>query len=201
MTPGSVPSGPTINTNIQDVNRYLLRDRSGGEDGGHSVQDGTVDLGLAVNLTASKPLPSREPACRSFVLRSSALTLIIDFFFFSLFVFFFFIYFFNDFTVFQSGATSLLFFSFLLPYCLVSLSCLCCVADIGVGSSPTSSQMEALPPSTDWPVSAYTSSFSLSSPETDDPGTQFDPYSHHNDHLVKTAAALLLCFSVVLLLQ
>lgn len=31
MTPGSVPSGPTINTNIQDVNRYLLRDRSGGE--------------------------------------------------------------------------------------------------------------------------------------------------------------------------
>ncbi|XP_069380542.1 trinucleotide repeat-containing gene 6C protein isoform X8 [Paralichthys olivaceus] len=67
MTPGSVPSGPTINTNIQDVNRYLLRDRSG-------------------------------------------------------------------------------------------------------GSSPTSSQIEALPPSTDWPVSAYTSSFSLSSPETDDAG-------------------------------
>uniref|UniRef100_A0A8C7W472 Trinucleotide repeat-containing gene 6C protein n=1 Tax=Oncorhynchus mykiss TaxID=8022 RepID=A0A8C7W472_ONCMY len=31
MTPGSVPSGPTINTNIQDVNRYLLRDRSGGK--------------------------------------------------------------------------------------------------------------------------------------------------------------------------
>ncbi|KAJ7989760.1 hypothetical protein DPEC_G00307860 [Dallia pectoralis] len=30
MTPGSVPSGPTINTNIQDVNRYLQRDRSGG---------------------------------------------------------------------------------------------------------------------------------------------------------------------------
>uniref|UniRef100_A0A3Q3J3N1 Trinucleotide repeat-containing gene 6C protein n=1 Tax=Monopterus albus TaxID=43700 RepID=A0A3Q3J3N1_MONAL len=29
VTPGSVPSGPTINTNIQDVNRYLLRDRSG----------------------------------------------------------------------------------------------------------------------------------------------------------------------------
>ncbi|XP_040917983.1 trinucleotide repeat-containing gene 6C protein isoform X1 [Toxotes jaculatrix] len=67
VTPGSVPSGPTINTNIQDVNRYLLRDRSG-------------------------------------------------------------------------------------------------------GSSPTSSQNEALPPSTDWPVSAYTSSFSLSSPETDDAG-------------------------------
>ncbi|XP_029292884.1 trinucleotide repeat-containing gene 6C protein [Cottoperca gobio] len=67
VTPGSVPSGPTINTNIQDVNRYLLRDRSG-------------------------------------------------------------------------------------------------------GSSPTSSQNEALPPSTDWPVSAYTSSFSLSSPEADDAG-------------------------------
>ncbi|XP_043097318.1 trinucleotide repeat-containing gene 6C protein isoform X1 [Puntigrus tetrazona] len=31
MTPGSVPSGPTINTNIQDVNRYLLRDRPGGK--------------------------------------------------------------------------------------------------------------------------------------------------------------------------
>ncbi|XP_061568388.1 trinucleotide repeat-containing gene 6C protein isoform X2 [Cololabis saira] len=67
VTPGSVPSGPTINTNIQDVNRYLLRDRSG-------------------------------------------------------------------------------------------------------SSSPTSSQNEALPPSTDWPVSAYTSSFSLSSPEMDDAG-------------------------------
>ncbi|XP_053706810.1 trinucleotide repeat-containing gene 6C protein-like isoform X1 [Synchiropus splendidus] len=67
VTPGSVPSGPTINTNIQDVNRYLLRDRSG-------------------------------------------------------------------------------------------------------GSSPTSSQSEALPPASDWPVSAYTSSYSLSSPETDDSG-------------------------------
>lgn len=31
MTPGSVLSGPTINTNIQDVNRFLLRDRNGGE--------------------------------------------------------------------------------------------------------------------------------------------------------------------------
>ncbi|XP_056102147.1 trinucleotide repeat-containing gene 6C protein [Rhinichthys klamathensis goyatoka] len=31
MTPGSVPNGPTINTNIQDVNRYLLRDRTGGK--------------------------------------------------------------------------------------------------------------------------------------------------------------------------
>ncbi|KAM5273263.1 trinucleotide repeat-containing gene 6C protein isoform 4-T4 [Ctenodactylus gundi] len=31
VTPGSVPTGPTINTTIQDVNRYLLK--SGGEDG------------------------------------------------------------------------------------------------------------------------------------------------------------------------
>ncbi|XP_043940934.1 trinucleotide repeat-containing gene 6C protein isoform X2 [Protopterus annectens] len=31
VTPGSVPSGPTINTTIQDVNRYLLRDRTGGK--------------------------------------------------------------------------------------------------------------------------------------------------------------------------
>ncbi|XP_056465101.1 trinucleotide repeat-containing gene 6C protein-like [Gadus chalcogrammus] len=67
MTPGSVPNGPTINTNIQDVNRYLLRDRSG-------------------------------------------------------------------------------------------------------GSSPTSSQTEALTSSSDWPVSSYSSSFSLSSPEMDDAG-------------------------------
>lgn len=54
--------------------------------------------------------------------------------------------------------------------------CVClfvCVDGIGLGSSPTSSQNEALPPSTDWPVSAYTSSFSLSSPETDDAGTWF----------------------------
>uniref|UniRef100_A0AAZ1WYJ4 Trinucleotide repeat containing 6C n=1 Tax=Oreochromis aureus TaxID=47969 RepID=A0AAZ1WYJ4_OREAU len=70
VTPGSVPSGPTINTNIQDVNRYLLRDRS---------------------------------------------------------------------------------------------------------SSPTSSQNEALPPSTDWPVSGYTSSFSLSSPEMEDMKSTWSP--------------------------
>lgn len=30
VTPGSVPTGPTINTTIQDVNRYLLK--SGGEE-------------------------------------------------------------------------------------------------------------------------------------------------------------------------
>ncbi|MEQ2211486.1 hypothetical protein XENOCAPTIV_003374, partial [Xenoophorus captivus] len=35
MTPGSVPSGPTINTNIHDVNRYLLRDRNGGMERSH----------------------------------------------------------------------------------------------------------------------------------------------------------------------
>lgn len=29
VTPGSVPTGPTINTTIQDVNRYLLK--SGGK--------------------------------------------------------------------------------------------------------------------------------------------------------------------------
>lgn len=48
-----------------------------------------------------------------------------------------------------------------------------CVAGVGLGSSPTSSQNEALPPSTDWPVSGYTSSFSLSSPEMEDAGTWF----------------------------
>ena len=42
MTPGSVPSGPTINTNIQDVNRYLLRDRSGGERRGGAGRRGEV---------------------------------------------------------------------------------------------------------------------------------------------------------------
>ena len=66
---------------------------------------------------------------------------------------------------------------FFTPFslCYFFLICLClsifCVAGIGLGSSPTSSQIEALPPSTDWPVSAYTSSFSLSSPEMDDAGT------------------------------
>ena len=50
--------------------------------------------------------------------------------------------------------------------------CVCLfVAGIASGSSPTPSQNEAQPPSTDWPVSAYCSSFSMSSPETDDAGT------------------------------
>lgn len=67
-------------------------------------------------------------------------------------------------------------FSFysIFSLCYFFLICLClfvCFAGIGSGSSPTSSQNEALPPSTDWPVSAYTSSFSLSSPEADDAGT------------------------------
>ncbi|KAM6175506.1 trinucleotide repeat-containing gene 6C protein isoform 1-T1 [Erethizon dorsatum] len=35
VTPGSVPTGPTINTTIQDVNRYLLK--SGGKDRGHPI--------------------------------------------------------------------------------------------------------------------------------------------------------------------
>lgn len=62
--------------------------------------------------------------------------------------------------------------SAIFPYYFSVYFCFCfCFAGIGLGSSPTSSQ--ALPPSTDWPVSAYTSSFSLSSPETDDAGTQF----------------------------
>ncbi|KPP76202.1 trinucleotide repeat-containing protein 6C-like [Scleropages formosus] len=71
MTPGSVISGPTINTNIQDVNRFLLRDRNG-------------------------------------------------------------------------------------------------------GSSPTSSQNEAPPPTGDWPVSVYSSSFNLSSPDDEAAGKLSD---------------------------
>lgn len=71
-----------------------------------------------------------------------------------------FLFFFTPFALYR------LFFLFLL---FLSV----CVAGICLGSSPTSSQSEALPPSTDWPVSAYTSSFSLSSPEMDDAGTWF----------------------------
>lgn len=61
----------------------------------------------------------------------------------------------------------------LCTFFLICLFIFVCVDGIGLGSSPTSSQNEALPPSTDWPVSAYTSSFSLSSPETDNAGTWF----------------------------
>jgi len=49
MTPGSVPSGPTINTNIQDVNRYLLRDRSGGKRTNHLFSSKNQSS-LSVNL-------------------------------------------------------------------------------------------------------------------------------------------------------
>lgn len=49
MTPGSVPSGPTINTNIHDVNRYLLRDRNGGM---------TTDKGPNISTTDS---PTEKP--------------------------------------------------------------------------------------------------------------------------------------------
>lgn len=49
MTPGSVPSGPTINTNIHDVNRYLLRDRNGGM---------TTDKGPNISTTNS---PTEKP--------------------------------------------------------------------------------------------------------------------------------------------
>ncbi|KAI3353075.1 hypothetical protein L3Q82_019641, partial [Scortum barcoo] len=42
MTPGSVPSGPTINTNIHDVNRYLLRDRNGATSPAPPLQNGSL---------------------------------------------------------------------------------------------------------------------------------------------------------------
>ncbi|KAJ4944559.1 hypothetical protein JOQ06_013102 [Pogonophryne albipinna] len=42
MTPGSVPSGPTINTNIHDVNRYLLRDRNGATSPAPSLENGSL---------------------------------------------------------------------------------------------------------------------------------------------------------------
>lgn len=45
MTPGSVPSGPTINTNIHDVNRYLLRDRNG-----------DMNRGKATNINLRQPV-------------------------------------------------------------------------------------------------------------------------------------------------
>uniref|UniRef100_A0A3P9J4R9 Trinucleotide repeat-containing gene 6C protein n=1 Tax=Oryzias latipes TaxID=8090 RepID=A0A3P9J4R9_ORYLA len=42
MTPGSVPSGPTINTNIHDVNRYLLRDRNGATSPASALQNDSL---------------------------------------------------------------------------------------------------------------------------------------------------------------
>uniref|UniRef100_A0A671L0Q8 Trinucleotide repeat-containing gene 6C protein n=1 Tax=Sinocyclocheilus anshuiensis TaxID=1608454 RepID=A0A671L0Q8_9TELE len=49
MTPGSVPSGPTINTNIQDVNRYLLRDRTGASS---PSQNGTMSSSSEWSVSA-----------------------------------------------------------------------------------------------------------------------------------------------------
>ncbi|XP_026069719.1 trinucleotide repeat-containing gene 6C protein-like isoform X4 [Carassius auratus] len=57
MTPGSVPSGPTINTSIQDVNRYLLRDRNGA-------------LSPSQNGTMSSSSEWLVSACNSFGLSS-----------------------------------------------------------------------------------------------------------------------------------
>lgn len=53
MTPGSVPSGPTINTNIHDVNRYLLRDRNGGINRG---KDTNQSISLTHQYTLLTPL-------------------------------------------------------------------------------------------------------------------------------------------------
>ena len=58
VTPGSVPSGPTINTNIQDVNRYLLRDRSGGESRVKRFRT-SVSVKSTAMLRYSKTHPSR----------------------------------------------------------------------------------------------------------------------------------------------
>lgn len=79
---------------------------------------------------------------------------------------------FNELTLIIGSAFLLLhFLSAIFPYLFVWL--FVCVDGIGLGSSPTSSQNEALPPATDWPVSAYSSSFSMSSSEMDDAGTWF----------------------------
>ncbi len=89
--------------------------------------------------------------------------------------------------------------SAIFPY-----SCVClfvCVDGIGLGSSPTSSQNEALPPTTDWPVSAYTSSFSLSSQETDDAGTWFihsAPHTHMHTHTYTHTFQWLIHFKLAL---
>lgn len=100
----------------------------------------------------------------------------------------------------------LLHFSFITPFLLSAIFslfvCIClsvCVDGIGLGSSPTSSQNEALPPSTDWPVTAYTSSFSLSSPETDDAGTWFI-HKAHLPHIAATESLQTNIFPTLLLL-
>ncbi|GCC38434.1 hypothetical protein chiPu_0016948 [Chiloscyllium punctatum] len=52
VTPGSVPSGPSINTTIRDVDRYLLRDRSGGSSP-TSSQNATLPSSSAWSFSAS----------------------------------------------------------------------------------------------------------------------------------------------------
>ncbi|XP_078257160.1 trinucleotide repeat-containing gene 6C protein isoform X10 [Rhinoraja longicauda] len=51
VTPGSVPSGPSINTTIRDVDRYLLRDRSGGSS--PTSQNATLPSSSAWSFSAS----------------------------------------------------------------------------------------------------------------------------------------------------
>lgn len=60
VTPGSVPTGPTINTTIQDVNRYLLK--SGGE-GGPRLGGGSPgpEAGVADTL-GGRPLQPSDAA-------------------------------------------------------------------------------------------------------------------------------------------
>ena len=54
VTPGSVPTGPTINTTIQDVNRYLLK--SGGEVSGavRAVRQGRWETRLCALLPTQR---------------------------------------------------------------------------------------------------------------------------------------------------
>lgn len=103
----------------------------------------------------------------------------------------------NELTIIISSVFSLFHFLSLLLFFLFVCVCLfVCVAGIGLGSSPTSSQNEALPPSTDWPVSAYTSSFSLSSPEMDDAGTWFIhnlPLPHYSGWITANSIILPSC--------
>lgn len=137
MTPGSVPSGPTINTNIHDVNRYLLRDRNGGMKRGKATN---VNSRQSLQNFHTKPVCKLEPwpntLCSCCCTHEPV---------FVCFVFF-------------------------------QRSYLCDHID----SSPSSLlQNGSLPPtSTDWPVSGYSSSFSLSSSDGDSSGThpEYHPF-------------------------
>lgn len=114
-------------------------------------------------------LPS-EPASYSFVLHFPTFNCLYNHCHWPVYPFLFLISLLSSFVVHFSFIP----FSLSATFSLFVFVCLfVCVDGIGLGSSPTSSQNEALPPSTDWPVSAYTSSFSLSSQETDDAGTWF----------------------------